>query len=350
VPGSEWGIFEGIARERLEEILSGMGGVRAVLAGDICLDAYWKADMTLSELSRETPHFAMPVVEERYSPGAGGNAAVNLAALGPERVTAVGVAGRDWRGDILLKELAGRGVDVSGVVSHQGRVTSAYIKPCRQGISALVYEDPRLDFFERAPQPAELDELLIDKIDRAARSADVLCVSDQFQLGCVTAAVREEIVALAKAGLRVVVDSRYRIGLFAGCILKPNELEGTAAAGTGGLPGMEGFAAAARGLARKTGSPVCMTVGEHGCIVAENGTAWHVPGVRVPPPLDICGAGDTFLAAFACALAAGASMREAAHVANLASSVTVKKLGQTGTASREEILRNFSWRSGKGIQ
>lgn len=339
-------VYGGIAQERLEEVLAGIGGVRVALFGDLCLDAYWRADMTLSELSRETPHFPLPVVEERYSPGAGGNVAANLAALEPRSVAAIGVAGRDWRGDVLMRELERRGVGVAGIARHPGRVTNAYIKPLRRGVSELTYEDPRLDFADHTPQPAELDALLSEELDKAARSADVLCVSDQFQFGCVTASVREKIAALAGAGLRVIADSRCRIGSFAGCILKPNELEGAAAVGMGGSPGMEGFSAAARELALRAGSPVCMTLGERGCLVAEDGTLTHVPGVRVSPPLDICGAGDTFLAAFACAVAAGTSLCEAAAVANLASAVTVKKLGQTGTASRGEILRMYDGGAG----
>lgn len=331
--------FVGIGRNRLKEILAAIGSVRAVMAGDLCLDAYWQADMTLSELSRETPHFPLPVVEERYSPGAGGNVAVNLAALKPAAALAVGFVGRDWRAQVLLEALAGHGVDCSGVLGHPGKVTNAYIKPYRRGISELAYEDPRLDFADRAPQTAEMDALLIEALDRAAQSADVLCVCDQHRLGCITAAVRQKIVGLAADGLRVVVDSRSRIGSFGGCILKPNEVEGMAAAGMGGQCDMNGFAAAAWELAAKTGSPVCMTVGERGCIVAERSGLTHVHAWPVKPPVDICGAGDTFLSAFACALAAGANLCEAAATANLASGVTVKKIGQTGSASPEEILR-----------
>lgn len=339
--GTDRSTFEGLTRDRLNEILAGIGNVRVALVGDLCLDAYWKADMTKSELSRETPHFPLPIVEERYAPGAGGNATANLAALAPVCVTAIGVAGCDWRGDVLLKELEDRGVEATHVVRSPARVTNAYIKPCRQGISELVYEDPRLDFADHGPQSEELDTLVSDELERVAPTIDVLCVSDQFQFGCVTPAVRERIVALAQDGLPVVVDSRYRIGLFAGCILKPNELEGSRAVGMDSPRGMEEFSAAAIELARRAGSPVCMTVGARGCLVAQGRTLTHVPAAPIPPPLDICGAGDTFLAAFACALAAGANLCEAAAVANLASGVTVKKLGQTGTASRAEILRKY---------
>jgi len=82
-----------------------------------------------------------------------------------------------------------------------------------------------------------------------------------------------------------------------------------------------------------------MTLGERGCLLAEQGRIpVHVPAVPVEPPLDICGAGDSFLSLFALALAAGLAAPDAAAMASLASAVTIQKLGQTGTASRAEIL------------
>ena len=82
--------YEGMSRGRLEEILGRMDGVRAGLLGDVCLDVYWHADMRKSELSRETPHFPLPVVEERMSPGGGANVAANMAALRPWSVRVFG--------------------------------------------------------------------------------------------------------------------------------------------------------------------------------------------------------------------------------------------------------------------
>ncbi|MEA4889934.1 MAG: PfkB family carbohydrate kinase [Clostridiaceae bacterium] len=341
--------FGYMKEERFEKILADIGGVRAALAGDLCLDAYWRADMTRSELSRETPHFPLPVVEERYAPGAGGNAAANIAALRPKSIAAVGAIGQDWRGDVLLRELSARGIDVSRVIRHPDRITNAYIKPCRRGISEIEYEDPRLDFENFTAQPKDLDEAVMAELEKLSSSIDVLCVSDQFRLGCITDAVRGKLAALASAGLKIIVDSRYRIGLYSGCVLKPNELEGTAAVGAelrSGDSGLAAYAAAARSLSQRAGSPVCMTLGGQGCIVTSvAGPACHVPGVGVESPLDICGAGDTFLAAFSCALAAGAEMEEAAYIANLSASVTIKKLGQTGTACPEEIRARYRERN-----
>jgi len=69
VSGNELNLFGGITRDRLEEILTAIGSIRVALVGDICLDAYWKADMTLSELSRETPNFRFPLWRSGIRPG-----------------------------------------------------------------------------------------------------------------------------------------------------------------------------------------------------------------------------------------------------------------------------------------
>ena len=97
-----------IDRKRLTALLDGIQGVKAVLIGDMCLDVYWFADMTQSVLSRETPHFPLPVVEEKMSAGAGGNAAVNMSVL-CDSFLPVGIVGRDWRGACLLEVLKKQG-------------------------------------------------------------------------------------------------------------------------------------------------------------------------------------------------------------------------------------------------
>ena len=326
-----------MTRGELEALLGRMDGARVALIGDICLDMYWRADMRLSELSRETPHHPLPVVEERMSPGGAGNVACNLAALEPGALKLLGAAGTDWRGDLLLDALGARGVDTALVMRDDAVCTNTYIKPLRAGISDVVYEDPRIDFENRAPIPARLEAALLEALDGVAGQIDVLLVSDQMAYGCVTEKVRERVQALGAAGMTVVVDSRSRIGTYQGVVVKPNEVEAARAYG-GEASDFEGLARAA---SRRAGRPAIVTAGALGCYVAEEGRVRHMPGVPVPPPVDTVGAGDTFLAALGCALAAGASLPTAAQVANLAASVTVRKLGTTGTASRAELLAAF---------
>lgn len=315
----------------VEQLLHKITGAKIAVIGDFCLDVYWLADMTKSVLSRETPHHPLPIVEERMSPGGAGNVAANAAALGPRGVTAIGVVGQDWRGDALRRLLNGMGTDTSGLIAAPDRVTNAYIKPLRRGINDLVYEDPRLDFENDTPQPGELDEQLISHLRQC--DADVICVCDQMAHGVITPAVRDALCAMGRKGRVVIADSRERIGMFQDVIIKPNEVEAARAIGAELPP--EQMAAQLHAITR---APVVLTLGEKGSLLLENGDMTRVPAVPVAPPIDICGAGDAYLAALACALAAGAGLAQAARLGALAASVTIKKLNQTGTATPGEIL------------
>lgn len=313
--------------------------------GDVCLDIYWKADMRRSELSRETPHFPLPVVSERMQLGAGGNVLANLAALQPDNIRAVGVYGDDWRGDILEKQLCQLGLDGGGFVRMPDSMTYAYAKPIRCGISEVEYEDPRLDFLG-SPVTSRAEEALLSRLEEIAGSVDVLCVSDQYADGCITPRVREALCRLAGEGLRVVVDSRDHGHQYRGVILKPNEVEGIralhalngAVSGSHQPPGLEEYLSAAQSLAGLTDSSICMTLGSLGSVQVFGSTVNHCPTQKITGEIDFCGAGDTFLSAFSCALAAGSDCGEAAMFATLAAAVTIRKLKTTGTATRDELL------------
>lgn len=336
-------IFKGISAKKLDDILQGIKDIRVVLIGDICLDVYWKADMTRSELSRETPHFPLPVVEERMSAGGGGNAAVNIAALQPKSIKVLGVIGRDWRGEVLTHKLRDAGIDTEGLTVSDNAVTNAYCKPVRKGISDVEYEDPRIDFcnFENLRQ--EDEEKLLHTLTHNAKTADLLCVSDQLPFGCITPLVRRTILQIAETGTKVVVDSRDRLGLYEGVTLKPNEVEGMRALYGAYDPEkatLENYAETAKSLAIRNRSKIIMTLGSLGSLYADEQTATaviYIPSREVKPPVDICGAGDTYLAAFSCANAGGAKAWEAAAFANLAAEVTIQKIGMTGSAAPWEI-------------
>lgn len=338
--------YQGISSARLRSVLDAVGQVRVLLVGDICLDVYWSADMTKSSLSRETAHFPLPVVQERLSAGAGGNVAANLRALCPRELYVVGAIGDDWRGNALREVFARSDISTDGLITVADRVTNAYCKPMRFGYSGTETEDPRLDFESYEPLPAAAEAQMIEKLRRYADKADIICVSDQFAHGCITPAVREEICRIAQTK-PVIADSRSRIGYYRNVILKPNEIECARALGLDDnrldsrRATMQDAADAAVALSAQSNASVCVTLGDRGCIAVFGGKATFVPAVPVKPPVDIVGAGDCFLSAFSLALAAGAEVAEAACIGNLASGVTIQKIGTTGTASPEEILRHY---------
>jgi sugar/nucleoside kinase (ribokinase family) len=165
-------------------------------------------------------------------------------------------------------------------------------------------------------------------------------VADYITQGVITPRVRAALIEIAAEHphLVVVVDSRVRIGGYPGMSLKPNDVEAAAALGLADLGGLPVLASAALAWQGKQGKPLFITLGPRGCLVISDGAAEHVPTVNAPPPIDTVGAGDTFISALACSLAAGASPAEAAAVANLAASVSIRKLRITGTASPAEVL------------
>lgn len=334
-----------LGETRLHDILMRMQECRVAVVGDLALDGYWTADMTRAVLSRETPHFPKPIIAERYAPGAGGNVAQNLAALGVARVTALSVIGADWRGELLQEALADQGVDTGPLIVASERRTTAYIKPLLTGYEAQ-QEDARLDFENVAPLPEALEATLIARITDALPELDAVIVADQFEHhGVVTERVRAALVDLATQNPRVVfvADSRTRIGLFQQMVLKPNWRE--AATATGYDPAREDRAlqlGVAAALAQAAERPVYLTLSGSGVLVASEADPERIPAAPVTPPLDPVGAGDTFVATLATALAAGAAPAEAGALANLAAAVIVEKLNETGTATPAEIIARYA--------
>ena len=333
-----------LTSERLSEILENIGSKTICTIGDMCLDFYVFADMKISSLSRETPHYPLPVVKEVATPGGGGNVVNNIKALRPGRLLPVSLIGNDWRGFMLTKYFETNGFDTRYIISADGFITNCYLKPMRMGISDVIYEDPRLDFENRAPISKENEKKLLRALDEAVEQADILIVSDQMKNGIITPAVRERISEIGEK-IPVVIDSRDNSALFKNVIIKPNEVEAAVIAGrdlTGLDSTIDELATIGLELEKKNSRPVIITMGDRGALWCEKGEVTHAPTKKAEPPVDFVGAGDTFISAFGCAYAAGATGEEAIAFGNIASGVTVKKIGTTGTASPEEMMSGYS--------
>lgn len=335
-----------LSKERLVEILSRVSQVKAGVIGDFALDAYWQVDMRRSRLSRETPHFPRPVVSEDYAPGAGGNVAQNLAGLGVRQVRAFSVLGEDMWGRLLEDKLLERNVGVEGLLNHPKRRTTAYIKPVLMGYDSR-QEDARLDFENLLPVDAQAAGKLLDIFEAQLDELDVVLVSDQLdENGIITPHIRQRLVALAQSHPHIgfLADSRQNIALYQGMVLKPNRIEALTAAKPACDPqqaSRSDLEEAGQILSRQSRRPVFLTLGAEGVLVCTTEEQRLLAAAPVREPLDVTGAGDTFLAALAACLAAGGSPWEAGAVANLAAAVTVEKIHQTGTASPAEILERL---------
>lgn len=321
-----------LTRALAERVMARAPSLRIAVVGDLFLDRYLDLDGTLTEPSLETGLDAYQVVGVRPVPGAAGTIVNNLVALGVGAVTPVSVAGDDGEGHELMQALqALPGVELGGVIQTPRRRTPTYAKPILHLPGQPPRELSRLDIHPRTPLPAEVEEAL--RLPARLSSCDAVAVLDQVTLpecGVVTARVRG---ALAGLPVPVLADSRFRIGEFRGVMLKPNEREALAA-----VPGASSPEEAARVLADRAGHPVFCTRGERGILLAEPGRRiTEVPGYRVDGPIDPVGAGDSTTAGILCALASGLTLPEAAAFGCLVASVTVRKLGMTGTATPDEL-------------
>jgi rfaE bifunctional protein kinase chain/domain len=330
---------------RLEEILLSIKKVKAMVIGDFALDAYWYADMTRSELSRETPHYTRPVVKESYSPGASGNICCNVKDIGAKDVFALSIIGTDWRGKILMDELENKGINTKGLIASANRVTPTYIKPIICGFDSQ-QEEARFDFVNSDTLTKSLEDQLIKKIESIVDEIDTVIIEDQIDNGVVTDRIREVLINLATlyAEKVFVVDSRERIGFFSNMVLKPNRMEAVKAVN----PSLdykhfnvETLAKVGKELQMRAKRPVYITMSEQGALLVTESAHYHLPAVPMKPPIDPVGAGDTFISAIGTALSAGADPVEAGMIANLAAAVVVKKLNVTGTATPEELIAKF---------
>lgn len=332
-------------RSRLQTLLDAFPSKRIGIIGDFCVDVYWHADMTRSLLSRETPHFPRPIVAEKFSGGAAGNVAWNLREIGIGTVLPITIFGDDWRGRELSRVLEALGVDLHCIVTAPGRVTPAFAKPILHGFHSE-QEDARLDFENATPTPRELEDQVLANLAEAMPALDALLVANQTNNSLISDDVRKGVLRLAAKHPKVVVvaDSRNEIGKFKGVILKPNEIEAARVFHPGIAPADITDAVicdCGRRLSQRCGKPVFLTVGERGAFVFDGDLCDLVPGVKVEPPIDIVGAGDTFISALGATLASGGTNVEAAELACLAASVTVKKIGVTGAASPEELMERL---------
>lgn len=338
-----------LTRGRLEELFERFRGLRILVVGDFFLDKYLHLDRRLSEVSLETGLEAYQVVRVRTLPGAAGTVAKDLAALGVNNVVALSLIGPDGEGYELVKALQAFGVDVSWLIKASGRRTPTYMKPIMRELDGREHELNRIDIKNRTPMPPELEKTVILYLQKLIPEVQGVAIVDQVEeqdCGVVTKKVREEIEHLAATfpDKIFIADSRARIGLFRGMIVKPNRREAATAFGLDlqdVLKNREKLLALGARLREQTGKPVYITASDEGVYVFHEKGYAHVPAVRVEGPIDPVGAGDAVMAALIAALCARANVIEAAEFAMLCAAITLRKLGTTGEATPEEVLSLF---------
>lgn len=319
---------------RFHRLVDSFSGRRVLAFGDLVLDRFILG--TPKRISREAPVIILRFEEQRDIPGGGANALANVASLGGT-VLPVGVVGDDEPGHTLLALLRSRGVDTARIAVLPGFRTVTKVRVIAWGSASLSHQVARYDMEDQLPEDQGWSERVDAALRELAPTADVAAVSD-YGYGVVTAAGVAALRKSLRPGALTVADSRFglaRIGSVDGATPNLEELAGVA----GPIPAGDGpVAAAAEELrSRLAARFVVATRGSQGLTLVERDTPpYHLPVYGTDQVADVTGAGDTVLATLTLALAAGATPREAALLADLAAGIVVTKLG-TATVSPAEL-------------
>jgi rfaE bifunctional protein kinase chain/domain len=325
--------------ERLRKIVEAFPKVTITVLGDLVADEFVYGE--ISRVSREAPVLILKHRERTVVPGGGANAVNNLAELGVN-VLPVGVVGDDEPGRLLLKCFRHKRIPVSGVLKNKSYTTVTKTRILAGMTHNTRQQVVRVDREPESPPNRHLTRELFLAAREYLRASDALLVSD-YGYGAASPAI---VNALRQRGRRravmvpIVVDSRYRLLEYSGVTAAtPNEAEVEAALGVRiGEDWKKVSLAGEAVVERMQLQSLLITRGRDGMVAFDKGKApVDIPIFGSDEIADVTGAGDTVIAAFTAALAAGASTEEAAQLANYAGGIVVMKRG-TATVSREELL------------
>ncbi len=323
--------------ERLRKIVESFSKITITVVGDLVADEFVFGE--ISRVSREAPVLILKHRERTVVPGGGANAINNLAELGVN-VLPVGVIGDDEVGRLLLKVFRHKRIPLSGVLKDKSYTTVTKTRILAGMTHTARQQVVRVD---REPETAPNHHLRRELVLAAreyARASDALLISD-YGYGAASPAILNAIRERGRLdGVPVILDSRYRMLEYSGAIAAtPNEPEVEAALGVRiGNDWSRLCSAGEQVISRMKLQSLVITRGRDGMAAfAGKHKPVDIPIFGSDQVADVTGAGDTVIATFAAALAAGASTEEAAHLANYAGGIVVMKRG-TATVSRQELL------------
>jgi D-glycero-beta-D-manno-heptose-7-phosphate kinase len=324
--------------ERLRKIIEAFPKITITVLGDLVADEFVYGE--ISRVSREAPVLILKHRERTVVPGGGANAVNNLADLGVN-VLPVGAIGDDEPGRLLVRAFRHKRIPVSGVLKDKAfttvtktRILAGMTHNTRQQV-VRVDREP-----EGAPSRHLTRELFLATREYL-RASDALLISD-YGYGSATPAIVNALRERSRGKLvPLILDSRYRLLEYSGATAAtPNEAEVEAALHRRIGHGWEEVVdAGTRVMERMKLQSLLITRGRDGMAAFDQKHApVDIPIFGSDQVADVTGAGDTVIAAFSAALAAGASTEEAAQLANYAGGIVVMKRG-TATVSADELLR-----------
>lgn len=327
------------SENRLKEILAKFKNKRIAVVGDVMLDKYlW------GSVGRISPEAPVPIVEvekETERLGGAANVANNVKSLGGWPLL-VGVVGDDSNGILLTKLLAEQGCPINGIVKDASRPTTIKTR-----VIAHSQHVVRIDNEQKSEISSSVQDQIISILGSTIDTLDGIILED-YNKGVIAASLIHQIIEMAREhGKIVTVDPKFQ-NFFEyknATVFKPNRNEVEEALGVK-LTSEASVREAIELLKKKLNAEnVLITLGEHGMSLLDNqGSLLHLP-TRARHVADVSGAGDTVIATLTMALASGASIHEAASLANFAGGVVCGEVGIVPIMPDALLSRVLSYQS-----
>jgi D-beta-D-heptose 7-phosphate kinase/D-beta-D-heptose 1-phosphate adenosyltransferase len=325
-----------LAPARASELIARFANQSVLVVGDVMLDRF-----IVGRVARISPEAPVPIVRfesEYVRLGGAANVAHNIAVLGG-RASLVGIVGTDAAAEQLRAQLAAAGVGADGLVEERDRPTTEKVRVVTERNQQVA----RIDYERDTDTGGDIERAIIAQVARLGRDVKALLVSDYLK-GTITRAIVEALLDASRSAslsgerLPLIVDPKIpHLAFYAGATLvTPNHHEAELATHLRVRTDDEARETARDFRTRAQCEAVLITRGEHGMWLSDAGVEGPIPAVAREVS-DVTGAGDTVVATLSLALAAGATLTEAAVLANHAAGLVVGKFGPA-TVSREELL------------
>ncbi len=324
-----------IDNKRLIEFVNRFERKKVAVWGDFILDEYIYG--TTRRISREAPVLILSHKAKELSLGGGGNALLNLKALGAKPV-AVGVVGQDDAGKRILDILKEKKISADLLIKERNFKTPIKTRILAGEHSTRKQQILRIDQETRVPENKALKQKLVGNLSRIEAQTDALLISDYNYFTVQVDVLKKILYRFKRAKKPVTLDSRFRLLHFMGVtILTPNE------------PEVENALKFAldddQNTANKAGRQILDLVGAEAVLITRGGKGmmlferrkpvFSIPIYGSSDIVDVTGAGDTVISVLTLALACGASFREAAVLANYAGGIVVMKKGTAAVSPQE---------------
>ena len=327
----------GLTSSRFRSLISDFSGKRVLVIGDMVADEYLIGRPT--RIAREAPILILELSEERIVPGGATNVAVNACTLGAE-VFLAGVVGDDIPGQSLRRAISELGMHQEGLVTDSSRPTSTKTRIVAGSPQIVQQHIVRIDRVDTSEVGEPSKGQILDYIREVLPSMDAVIMSD-YENGMISPDIINVSIPMARELHKiVVVDSHGSLSRFQGVTaLTPNQPEAELSLGMTIRKQADLHEAGHRLLEGSHAQGVLITRGAEGMSLFEaDKVPLHLPIHQFDHASEIVdtnGAGDTVAATFTVALTTGASMAEAAYVANVAAALVVRRLGCASNTPEE---------------